>query len=360
MPKRIVLCTDGTWDNTANDTNVYKVWNSLITSADQVGFYDDGVGANGTVIEKLIGGAFGAGLFQKVKDGYTKIAQLYEQDDPIFLFGFSRGAYTARSIAGMIAICGLPTKNFDANLIETAFQAYRNPDQRPALLAQLNQNYDMYNAKITMLGVWDTVGSLGIPALLGGVDHLIYGFLDTGLHPDVLNAYQALAIDERRVEFPPTLWTSLPASGQTIEQTWFSGVHSDVGGSYSDDPSTNTALSDITLSWMMNRAWALGLETDPAFKAKYLLLDAKNALDTLHDSWTLLWGFPRPRSIAANAWLSNSVVIRRQNDQTYRPGNLSFSNDTPAGTPAPGYTIVPVVAAIPNQSAQAAGGANHS
>src|SRR3984885_5097712 len=180
MSKRIVLCTDGTWDNTANDTNVYKVAKAALNSADQAAFYDDGVGANGTIIEKLAGGALGAGLFQKIKDGYTQIAHLYEQDDPIFLFGLSRGAYTARSLAGMIAICGLPTKDFDDNMVETAFQAYRNTNaaQRAALLAQLNQNYAMYDAKITMLGVWDTVGSLGIPAIFGGVDSLIYGFLN--------------------------------------------------------------------------------------------------------------------------------------------------------------------------------------
>jgi uncharacterized protein (DUF2235 family) len=333
MTKRIVLCTDGTWDNIANNTNVYKVSKAITTSADQVSFYDDGVGANGTPIEKLIGGAFGAGLFQKIKDGYTQIAHLYEQDDPVFLFGFSRGAYTARSIAGMIAICGLPTKDFDSNMVDTAFQAYRNPDQREALLAQLNQNYAIYNAKITMLGVWDTVGSLGIPAIFGGVDHLLYGFLDTSLHPDVLNAYQALAIDERRAEFPPTLWTSQPVNGQTLEQIWFTGVHSDVGGGYGDDSSTGT--------------WALGLETDPAFKTQYSSLGAENALDTLHNSWNVLWGFPRSRSIAANSALANSVVIRYQNDQSYRPGNLSF----PGGAPAPGYTIVPVVAAAPDAGA---------
>jgi uncharacterized protein (DUF2235 family) len=351
MSKRIVLCTDGTWDNTANNTNVYKVWNAVLNTAGQIGFYDDGVGANGTVIEKLAGGALGAGLFKKITDGYTKIAHAYEQDDPIFLFGFSRGAYTARSLAGMIAICGLPTKNFDDAMVATAFQAYRNPDQRAALLAQLNQNYAMYDAKITMLGVWDTVGSLGIPAIFGGVDSLIYGFLDTGLHPDVLNAFQALAIDERRVEFPPTLWTSQPAPGQTLEQIWFTGVHCDVGGGYADDPSTQTALSDITLSWMMSKAWALGLETDAAFQAQYSKLDAKYALDTLHQSWNVLWGFPKPRSIASDASLSNSVVIRYQNDTSYRPGNLKFSGNAPAS----GYTIVPVVTAAPDTSASAAG-----
>jgi uncharacterized protein (DUF2235 family) len=350
MSKRIVLCTDGTWDNTGNDTNVYKLSKGTLNSADQVAFYDDGVGANGTIIEKLAGGALGAGLFQKIKDGYTQIAHLYEQDDPIFLFGFSRGAYTARSLAGMIAICGLPTKNFDGNMVDLAFQAYRNADQRAALLAQLNQNYAMYDAKITMLGVWDTVGSLGIPAIFGGVDSVIYGFLDTGLHPDVKNAYQALAIDERRIEFPPTLWTSQPAAGQILEQIWFTGVHCDVGGGYADDPSTETALSDVTLSWMMSKAWALGLETDPGFQTEYSNLDAKYALDTKHESWNVLWGFPKSRSIASDAFLSNSVVIRYQNDSSYRPSNVNF----PDGAPAPGYTIVPVVTPAPATSAQAA------
>jgi len=352
MGKRIVLCTDGTWDNTSNNTNVYKVANSLLNTCDQVAFYEDGVGANGTLIERLAGGGLGAGLFHKIKVGYTQIAHLYEPDDSIFLFGFSRGAYTARSIAGLIAICGLPTTNFDDAMVEIAFQAYRNPDQRPALLAQLNRDYAMFDAKIAMLGVWDTVGSLGIPAIFGGVDHVVYGFLDTGLHPDVLHAYQALAIDERRAEFPPTLWTGQPAPGQTLEQIWFPGVHCDVGGGYGDDACTETALSDITLSWMMGKAWALGLETDPAFQAQYSNLDPKYALDAKHESWNVLWGFPRPRSVAGDAWLSNSFVVRYQNDPSYLPGNLSCAN----GAPASGYTIVPVVAAVPGLSTRAAGG----
>ena len=134
------------------------------------------------------------------------------------------GAPIPREVcAGMIAICGLPTKNFDGNLIDTAFQAYRNKDQRAALLATLGA-YGMFDAKLTMVGVWDTVGSLGIPSVIGGVAPLLYGFLDTSLHPDVLNAYQALAIDERRISCLPTLWTGGP-SGQTMEQIWFCGCH---------------------------------------------------------------------------------------------------------------------------------------
>ncbi len=197
-------------------------------SAAQVPHYDDGVGSDGLVVQKVAGGAFGTGLFQKIKEGYTKLAHDYEKGDEIFIFGFSRGAYTARSLAGMIGVCGLPTANFSDEVVDKAFEAYRNKDERTALLADLNKTCNLFDANITMVGVWDTVGSLGIPALFGGVAPLLYGFLDTSLNPKILNAYQALAIDERRGEFPPTLWTS-PSPGQTVEQVWFSGVHCDVG-----------------------------------------------------------------------------------------------------------------------------------
>jgi uncharacterized protein (DUF2235 family) len=289
----------------------------------------------------LFGGAFGDGLFQKIKDGYTKIAHVYEQDDDIFIFGFSRGAFTARSLAGMIAVCGLPTASFTDTMVNAAFDAYRerDPNQRKSLLAGLAQ-YNLYNAKLKMVGVWDTVGSLGIPALLGDVDPILYGFLDTNLHPDVLNAYQALAIDERREEFPPTLWTppSPPLAGQVLEQVWFTGVHCDVGGGYPDP-----GLSEITLSWMMGKARNLGLQFDPAVWGQYASLDAKYAISQLHDSWSLLWGFPKSRTVANTSALSNSVAIRCQCDSSYQSDNLAVQD----GTLAASYQTVPVVAAPP-------------
>jgi uncharacterized protein (DUF2235 family) len=351
MSKRIVLCTDGTWDGTGNNTNVYKIYKALTTTSDQIALYDVGVGADGLPLERLVGGAFGTGLWQKIKDGYTQIAHVYEQDDQIFLFGFSRGAYTARSIAGMIAVCGLPTQNFSSDLVETAFQAYRNKDRRAALLATL-ADCGMYDAKITMVGVWDTVGSLGIPSLFGGVSPLLYGFLDTSLHPDVLHAYHAVAIDERRCEFPATLWTGQPAPAQTVEQVWFVGVHSDVGGGYGPDPGSSSALSDITLSWMMDKASALGLQLMPAVAAQYKApLDPKYALDTLHNSWNPLWAFPRTRSIDPTATLSNSVVLRCLTDDGYRPKNVLLSD----GAPQDSYRIAGVVGQ-PAVAAAAAGG----
>jgi len=340
MSKRIILCTDGTWDKTANQTNVYRLSKALAVSAEQIGFYDDGVGADGLPIDRLAGGAFGLGLFNKVKEGYTQVAHVYEKDDEIFLFGFSRGAYTARSIAGMIAIGGLPTKNFDNAMVETAFQAYREKEQRAALLAELNKNYAMYDAKLTMVGVWDTVGSLGIPAIFGGVSSVLYGFLDTSLHPDVLNACHALAIDERRAEFPPTLWTSQPAAGQNLEQVWFCGVHSDVGGGEPPDQTDASALADITFAWMLDKACALGLQIHSDIQKQYALpLDPKYALDTLHSSWNPLWGFPNRRSIPDDARLADSVVVRCQHHDAWQPKNLKLAG----GMPAQSYKVVPVV-----------------
>ena len=337
MSKRIILCTDGTWDNTAKGTNVFKLYNALSVTAEQIPLYDDGVGADGTPVEQLAGGAFGLGLYQKIKNGYTKIAHLYEPGDEVFLFGFSRGAYTARSLAGMIAICGLPEKSFDDSLVETAFNAYRNKDQRAALLQSLS-SFSMGDPKISMVGVWDTVGSLGIPSIIGGVSPLLYGFLDTGLHPDVLHAYQALAIDERRAEFPPTLWTSPPAAGQTIEQVWFCGCHSDVGGGTSPGASDGgTFLSDIPLSWMMSKAAALGVQFAPATMTQYSLpVAAKYALDAIHESWNPLWGFPIRREIAKGVTVSGSVAVRCSEVSGYQPANLTISG----GALDPGYPLV--------------------
>jgi len=350
MGKRIVVCTDGTWDGSGNNTNVYKLYKAVSVNSDQIAFYDDGVGEDGLPIERLLGGAFGIGLFQKIKQAYTQIAHVFEAGDELFLFGFSRGAYTARSLAGMIAICGIPTKNFTNDVVETAFNAYRNKDQRAPLLTSL-KDCEMYDAKITMLGVWDTVGALGIPAIFGAVSPLVYGFLDTSLHPDVLNAYQALAIDERRAEFPPTLWTSAPAQGRVLEQVWFCGVHCDVGGGYADDAATGSALSDITLSWILAKACILGLAISALAQTQYAApVDPKYALDQVHDSWSPLWGFPRARNVSNTASLSNSAAIRCMHVGSYRPSNLDLVNGAPADT----YQIVPAVAQ-PLQFVAAAG-----
>ncbi len=124
MAKRIVFCADGTWQAPLNNTNVYRLYKSLAVAADQITFYDDGVGADATGLTRILDGAFGQGLLQKIQDAYTKIAHVYEPGDQLFLFGFSRGAYTARSLAGMIATCGLPSGAFTRDCVTQAFTAY--------------------------------------------------------------------------------------------------------------------------------------------------------------------------------------------------------------------------------------------
>ncbi|MGC2300584.1 MAG: DUF2235 domain-containing protein [Acidobacteriaceae bacterium] len=338
MARRIIFCADGTWDGSSNRTNVYKFSNAVATTPDQINIYDDGLGPNAIPFDKLTGDAVGEQLFAKVREGYTRIAHEYQPGDQLFLIGFSRGAYTARSLAGMIAICGLPLGDFDDATAAAAFQAYRDPAERSPLLSSSTRQ-SLFPATVTMLGVWETVGSLGIPAHLSGNAALNFGFLDTSLHPAISNAFQALAIDERRQQYVPTFWTSTPNPGQIVEQVWFAGTHADVGGGAAD-PAEPFALSDIPLAWMIAHAAALGVQFDPDAFAKYALLHSSVALAPIHETWSVLAGLPQPRSIPSPATVSNSVAVRCRYDPSYLPPNLSLAN----GELAPYYLVAPVVA----------------
>ena len=341
MAKRIVYCADGSWQTERSGTNVYKLYKALTLTADQVTFYDDGIGVDGSRAQMFLGGAAGFGLVEKVLAGYTKIAHVYEAGDEIFLFGFSRGAYTARSMAGMIASCGLPTGKFDDSSVTKAFEAYRDRANRSAILAGLTAS-GLGDATVRMVGVWDTVGSLGIPAAFGKVDEKNFGFLDTGLHPDVKNAFHAMSIDEHRQVFPATLWTGKPAPGQTIEQVWFPGCHGNVGGGtpLTGGVDGSTRLSDIPLSWMMGKATSVGLTFDPTVFASYQNLPATYALDGYVDSYPQLpLGPPTLRPILPDAHIANSVTVRLKYALTYAPANLKIEDGVLADT----YTVVNVV-----------------
>jgi len=340
MSKRIVFCADGTWNSPVTNTNVYRLYKALTVSADQVTYYDDGIGADASGLAKVLQGAFGDGLFEKIQAGYTQIAHVYEPGDQIYLFGFSRGAYTVRCLAGMIANCGLPSGSFTDDCVKQAFAAYRSPANRSAMLAGLTA-CGLVQSGIQMIGVWDTVGALGIPAIFGGIDESKYGFLDTGLHPDVKIACQCLAIDEHRAQFPATLWTSSPAPGQTINQVWFSGCHGDVGGGTATGGTVDggTRLCDITLGWMIAQAKAAGLSFDPAAVVPYAVFPAKYALDAINESWTPVFGPQHMRPVAANSSIANSVAVRLQYAQTYLPGNLTLSD----GALANSYALVDII-----------------
>jgi hypothetical protein len=240
----------------------------------------------------------------------------------------------------MIAICGLPTGTFSDDCVTQAFDAYRNPLNRASILAGLTA-CGLAPATIQMVGVWDTVGALGIPAIFGGVDENKYGFLDTGLHPDVKNAYQCLALDEKRAQFPATLWTSAPAPGQTVEQIWFSGCHGDVGGgtALAGGVDAGTRLCDITMGWMVARALSLGITMDPVVAAQYGTLPAEFALDAIRETWTPADGPPKLRPVDPNAEVSNSVAVRLKYALTYVPGSLAVDN----GALADSYSLVTTV-----------------
>jgi len=336
--KKIILCADGTWNTPhgpaemLTDTNVRKLYMLLRDDTSQLKYYDSGVGTDGTPFEHFFGGTMGQGLFQKVQDGYTFLSYVWDPGDEIFIFGFSRGAYTARSLAGMIALFGVPTKNLDNQTVKRIFDVYRitDPDEQKAARAPLVEEYGLTEVDVRMVGVWDTVGALGIPGhLFTDFDQDKYGFLDTSLSPCIKNAFQAVSIDERRSQFRPTLWTNADGSPRDndaqLQQVWFPGVHCDVGGSYPE-----CELSNITLRWMVDNAKICGLQFDEDGLEKCLSPKPFNPLGRAHDEWRFIpWGPWKHRTVPKNAVLANTVKIRVSSMQPeYKPENLNRPLET--------------------------------
>jgi uncharacterized protein (DUF2235 family) len=270
--KRIITCSDGTWNDTNTpSTNVRRIFNCIAgkgpDGVPQLKAYDEGVGTGYSILDKLVGGMTGAGLDKNIKDMYLFLCMTYRpksdtkaEDDDIYLFGFSRGAYTARSLAGFIYNCGI-LKPENVHLIDTAYSLYRNRNKltKPngCMMQAFRDNYAFPRPRIKFVGVWDTVGSLGIPISFFR-NRKRYRFHDCTLNEEVDHAYHALAIDERRSIFEPTLWEmsgeAREKGTQVLEQRWFPGVHSNVGGGYEDH-----RISDIALKWLMDKARDTGL-----------------------------------------------------------------------------------------------------
>lgn len=291
MSKRLIICCDGTW-NTAGQrapTNVTAFYDAIAPRAPdgtvQEPYYHAGVGTGRW--DRFRGGAFGFGLSGIVKDAYRMVVDNYDLGDELFLVGFSRGAYTARSTAGLIRNAGILRRDQKRRL-DDAYALYRTHEGPDAPAAQAFRAHHALadQTPIRFIGVWDTVGALGIPKLgLPGTGWLTdranerWAFHDVKLSSRVASAYQALAIDEARRPFEPAIWQTQPhAVDQEVEQVWFTGVHCDVGGGYED-----RGLADITLWWMKDRARHCGLafRDDPANP-----LDPTLAASPLHDSRT--------------------------------------------------------------------------
>ena len=342
MTKRIVVCADGTWNRPEKDlakdfpTNVLRMARAIDPRGSdgitQQVFYDWGIGS---YYEQVLGGATGKGLNKNIMDDYRYIVQNYQPGDEIFLFGFSRGAYTARSLSGLIYNCGI-LKRPDARLIEQAFEHYKKPGYSYAPDGEKSIAFrDAHSHKsrnIKFVGVWDTVGALGIPISFLGLLDKKDEFYDTKIGPNVDIARHAMAIDEVRSDFEPTIWD--PREKLDLKQVWFAGVHSNIGGSYAPDKQTGGLLSDIPLQWMMQQAAEAGLVLEPHLKASLnCRYDA-----TLHNSRKHIYRSKSPlyRPIDHNKGdilIHQSVKQRWDNDKDYRPKNLLEFLENNAGWP---------------------------
>ena len=382
MPKRIVFCADGTWNgpeqqtgvtpidsnddqgelNGAKVTNVVKLFANLAGRVTpetmamrdeqekvvvdpaggtvQIAKYIHGVGDSNSFLKKAMGGMFGMGVIARIVRGYTFISRNYDPGDEIHIAGFSRGAYTARALAGLIASVGLlnrahydPTdKNEAYRLGIAAWCRSKNTTLNGAgkltdlanhllnfvsgfFAHKLKPNQLIPNVPIKSVAVWDTVGSMGIPAYAGDKRYDVFRFVDTKLSDKVQNGFHAMAIDELRMDFPVTAWDSRAG----IKQVWFIGAHADVGGGYSAQESR---LSDIALDWMMKQLAEVGvrLATPLTYKPEPLIAPA------IHQPWSkapfaLL---PRsPRQVAGTDTIHDSVLRRWQADASYRPQSMS-------------------------------------
>lgn len=314
MSKNIVMCCDGTGNEYgSNNTNVVKLYEAIVRDANQIAFYDPGVGTFsflgrqlGRRVGRTLGKAFGAGLQQNIEDAYRYLMARYEPGDKLFLFGFSRGAFTVRALAGMLNRCGLLQKG-SRNLVPYASRIY-NDRRRHGMAPGFKRTYS-HDCCPHFIGVWDTVGSMG----------WFWGrkFFDSKLNHDVKYGYQAVSIDERRRKFPVSLWSEdAKADDQTIQQVWFAGCHSDVGGWHRD-----AGLSDIALKWMLLKAEDQGLR----LKRDWCGALAPDPAGCIHPSRTGLWRLwrPTPRAIPQGAQIHESA-LSRMNDQSlgYAPGNL--------------------------------------
>jgi uncharacterized protein (DUF2235 family) len=283
--KRLAVFLDGTWNDSADATNVSRLYD-LVAPQDAAGtgqfcHYDPGVGT--APFHRLLGGAFGEGLSRNVCDAYRFLVNNYEDRDEVYIFGFSRGAYTARSLGGLVAFCGLLRKHAPLTIeaITDRYQRRKGSAVPIAKLEFLRRSGGWLGAEdawlldcsrripIRMIGVWDTVGALGIPWTGPLIGRKALYFHNPNLSTIYEHAFQALALDENRAAYHPTLWTLFapeasgtpsplppaPESMRRVEQRWFIGAHANVGGGYRDDP-----LSFIPLAWMQGKAERLGLK----------------------------------------------------------------------------------------------------
>jgi uncharacterized protein (DUF2235 family)/predicted ATP-binding protein involved in virulence len=351
VSKNIVICCDGTGNKFAlNSTNVVKLYSvlALDDSKTQVAYYHSGLGtvANPAALtgvtrswSLVTGLAFGSGILRDLADSYSFLMQNFEEGDRIFLFGFSRGAFTVRALASMLHMVGLLRKDNNA-LIPQAVEMMKRPDKEAFQLAARFKSTFPRECKPYFVGVWDTVSSVG---WIYDPVHIPYSARNT----DIRIGRHAISIDERRAFFRQNLWAD-PEAGQDLKQVWFAGVHSDVGGGYFEEES---GLSKITLEWMIREAVKAGLLVQVGRVEKELgkrgdIAALPDPLARLHSSLAGTWILPellphryydasrnpprlrwriplaRRRFIPSGSVLHQTVFERIRGDESYRPTNL--------------------------------------
>ncbi|KAI0128746.1 hypothetical protein BJ170DRAFT_701492 [Xylariales sp. AK1849] len=312
--KRIVVCCDGTWQNSDNGyvkpssrkpvpslqipSNVTRISRAFARACGdgtfQIIYYQSGVGSRTGIVDKITGGAFGIGIAENIREAYSYICANYVDGDEIVLIGFSRGAFTARSIAGLISNLGLltregmeyfypifkDTQNWRADHYKDQFPELPFPNKPKGTNAAdiyrerlVEKKYSRVRQqggigeliRVKAIGVWDTVGSLGIPSIellskLGiSRDTHEFSWYDTNLSPQIEHAFHALAIDETRGPFSPAVWERLPEQKTTdLRQVWFPGSHANIGGGWADQ-----GVANITLAWMMDQLSSVNVEFIP-------------------------------------------------------------------------------------------------
>jgi uncharacterized protein (DUF2235 family) len=329
MARNIVLLFDGTWNNRKTRTNVLRMRQSIDSEGqddkEQPCRYLTGVGTSWH--NRFTGGLFGRGLSENIREGYAWLARKqHEADDRIFVLGFSRGAYSARSCVGLIRKCGLLNSPNDEN-VEKAYALYRDKDVAPddARAVEFRAR-NSQEVRVRFIGVWDTVGALGIPVARIPFSTDYYRWHDTRLSKIVDYAYHAIAIDERRKAYAPAVWTERKADEtHEVEQRWFIGAHSNVGGGYEElKPDT---LANLTLRWMQDKAEAAGLK----LKSKQAVDPARDCLGTIIDSHAeFAFGlykwvserYERPFGEGVNEVIDPSAWTRWRQDSGYRPASL--------------------------------------
>jgi uncharacterized protein (DUF2235 family) len=354
--KRLALFLDGTWNAVSDNTNIWRL-RSLFPplskdGREQRAYYSTGLGTK--FGEKIRGGMFGRGIDTAITSAYEWLVQNYEPGDEIYIFGFSRGAYTARSLSGFLSKCGLLKsgaplgvnqlyKRYQTKDVWTILRILKETKAGNATLSAEEVWMAKYSLSVPIkfLGVFDTVGALGVPfPLYRRLKGDAYPFLNTGLRVNNAYAFQALAIDEHRKAFRPTLWTNmgadLKASLRLIEkgeQRWFVGAHANVGGGCFTDP-----LAQLPLKWIEEKASKLGLTFNNQFD-----VPPKAELSPISDSFAeFLYKFYRPMRLwiryyrgigeppieegegvqTINETIDASVFNRWREDPSYRPYNL--------------------------------------